>query len=175
MGMIVTADGVDRWGLTCAHVLGPQNAMMPNADPVFQPDSSAAAFRVGHTVAARSHLTLDGAALLIDASVTPSNESWGSVVCSHPRRPWRGCLSSSPAAVRASRMASWTPSSVPRSGSHCRVISLGHTNSRSQATQVPSGASSVPVLLLPCTKAAAVVSPHSRSPQTFAQYCRSLP
>jgi hypothetical protein len=77
LGMIVTRTGVDRWGLTCAHVLGPFGGPVPQGDLVFQPDNTAAAFRVGATVAARADQTLDCAAFLIDAGITTSNEILG--------------------------------------------------------------------------------------------------
>jgi hypothetical protein len=77
LGMVATSDGTDRWGLTCAHVLGPLNGTVPTADPVFQPDTSVTAFRVGHTVTARSDQGLDCAAFLIDSAVLTTGEILG--------------------------------------------------------------------------------------------------
>lgn len=74
LGWVVTSDGTDRWGLTCAHVLGPLNGPVPNADPVFQPDTSVSSFRVGQTATMRTNQNLDCAAFLIDSGVTVSRE-----------------------------------------------------------------------------------------------------
>ena len=35
LGIIVTQTGSDRWGLTCAHVLGPVGGPVPQGDAVF--------------------------------------------------------------------------------------------------------------------------------------------
>lgn len=75
--MITTANGTDRWGLTCAHVLGPPNGPVPDNDPVFQPDTSAASFRIGQTDSLRSNHRLDCAAFLVDSSVTVTSQILG--------------------------------------------------------------------------------------------------
>lgn len=77
LGMVATHNGIDRWGLTCGHVLGPVGGPVPQGDFVFQPDNTAASFRVGATVAAKSNQTLDCAAFLIDAAITTSKEILG--------------------------------------------------------------------------------------------------
>ena len=77
LGMVVTKTGLDRWGLTCGHVLGPLAGPVPNADPVFQPDNSAPTFRVGQTDSALADATLDCAAFKIDTSVTVSKDLVG--------------------------------------------------------------------------------------------------
>jgi endonuclease G len=90
LGIIVTQTGSDRWGLTCAHVLGPVGGPVPQGDAVFQPDNSAPSFRVGGTVAARANQTLDCAAFLIDAAVTTSEEILGIGAASAPVAPVPG-------------------------------------------------------------------------------------
>lgn len=90
LGMVVTLTGIDRWGLTCAHVLGPVGGPVPQADTVFQPDNSAASFRVGATVAARSDQTLDCAAFLINPGVTTSKEILGIGTPAAPIAPAAG-------------------------------------------------------------------------------------
>ena len=87
LGMVLTKNGADRWGLTCGHVLGPLAGPVPSADPVFQPDNSATAFRVGETVSAVADATLDCAAFKIDVAVTASKEILGIGTPTAPKPP----------------------------------------------------------------------------------------
>src|SRR5262245_43725418 len=77
LGMVVTRTGADRWGLTCGHVLGPLPGPVPDADPVFQPDGTMAAFRIGATDAAVADAALDCAAFRIDSGIVASREILG--------------------------------------------------------------------------------------------------
>lgn len=77
LGMIVTRNGIDRWGLTCVHVLGPVGGPVPGNDAVFQPDDSAAQHRIGLTDSACADALLDCAAFKIDSSVAIANEILG--------------------------------------------------------------------------------------------------
>ena len=90
LGMVVTRTGTDRWGLTCAHVLGPVGGPVPQGDAVFQPDNTAISFRVGASVATRADHALDCAAFLIDAGVTTSKEILGIGTPSAPMAPIAG-------------------------------------------------------------------------------------
>jgi hypothetical protein len=90
LGMVVTKTGVDRWGLTCGHVLGPLAGPVPPADPVFQPDNSATTFRVGETVSTVADPTLDCAAFRIDAGIPISKEILGIGTPAAPKAPATG-------------------------------------------------------------------------------------
>jgi endonuclease G len=87
LGMVVTQTGADRWGLTCAHVLGPVGGPVPQGDAVFQPGNSAASFRIGATVAARADHLLDCAAFLIDQGLTACAEILGIGTTATPASP----------------------------------------------------------------------------------------
>ena len=40
LGMVVTSDGVDRWGLTCHHVVARRDLTIVPTDRIFQPDAA---------------------------------------------------------------------------------------------------------------------------------------
>src|SRR5262245_31539092 len=77
LGMVLTRTGGDRWGLTCAHVLGPVGGPVPNNDDVFQPDTSSAGFNIGLTDATCADLVLDCAAFPITPGIRTTAEILG--------------------------------------------------------------------------------------------------
>lgn len=77
LGIVLTRTSSDRWGLTCAHVLGPVGGPVPNADPVFQPDTSSASFQVGVTDGVCADPALDCAAFRINVGVSATSELLG--------------------------------------------------------------------------------------------------
>jgi hypothetical protein len=46
LGMVLTSDDVDRWALTCLHVLARPDATLVPTDPVLQPDASGGAIAI---------------------------------------------------------------------------------------------------------------------------------
>lgn len=77
LGMVLTRTGLDRWGLTCAHVLGPQGGAVPDGDVVYQPDTSILANRIGATRGWCADPLLDCAAFEIDPQLPTSADIIG--------------------------------------------------------------------------------------------------
>jgi hypothetical protein len=63
LGMVLTSNGVDRWLLTCLHVLARTNGQVVPADRVFQPDAAHGA--IATLATARVDPALDCAAVLL--------------------------------------------------------------------------------------------------------------
>jgi hypothetical protein len=87
LGMILTSDGRDRWGLTCAHVLGPVGGPVPEGDPVFQPDTSQPSLVVGRTTAAMADPHMDAAAFHVHGDVGTAAEILGMGRVASPVEP----------------------------------------------------------------------------------------
>jgi hypothetical protein len=70
LGLIATADGTDRWIVSCHHVLGrPAGAAFPDGEGILQPPNGGPSSVVALTSATRADRALDCAAALVDPAI----------------------------------------------------------------------------------------------------------